>query len=358
MTELMTAWMAESLRVLEGVPSLGLLATIGDAAADWRAMLNALDEAYKLDRAWWLAFSSAAGCATPLAAHQSGRDIVYLVSGSLGGAAVRYAGGENYRQMPESLNLPRAGLRAVLELDARLDAVDALPPADLIGRSGLIDEVRRRIGEDIVGPLLNRWPDLKIVTVIPLGTIQRLPLATALVESTRFNALVDVTVAPNAAGVLVAANGGVCTAEVPVVVMADPADGEGELGWIESEALAVAGIYGRSPDLLVDYGHSGERPVLYLQTGFAATPESPPDSGRPTPSAHNAMNSQQLFMRAVTATFVFAVDVSKASGQCTRAQLRSRQATEMTMRGPLPGHRPDPPGISRRARGVSAASYR
>lgn len=255
-TDLMEAWLAESLRVLEGVPSLGLLANNGDAAAAWHAMLRALGEAYKLDRAWWLAFSSAAGCVTPLAAHQSGRDIVYLVSGSSGGAAVRYAGGENYRQMPESLDLPQAGLRAVLELDAQLDAVGALPPADLIGRSGLLDKVRRRIGEEIVGPLLNRWPDLKIVTVIPLGTIQRLPLATALIEGTRFNALVDITVAPNAASVLVAANGGVCTAEVPVAVMADPADGDSELGWIESEALAVAGVYGRSPDLLVDYGHT------------------------------------------------------------------------------------------------------
>ncbi|CAH0227487.1 hypothetical protein SRABI128_02353 [Microbacterium sp. Bi128] len=256
LSELMTAWVTDSLRVLEGVPSLGLLVTNGDAAAAWRAMLNALDEAYKLDRAWWLAFSAAAGCTTPLAAHESGRDIVYLVSGASGGAAVRYSGGENYRQMPDSLDLPRAGLRAILELDAQLNAVGDLPPADLIVRSGLIDEVRRRIGDDIVGPLLKRWPDLRAVTVIPLGIIQRLPLATALVEGARFNALVDVTVAPNAAGVLVAANGGVCTAEAPVVVMADPAEGEGALGWVESEALAVAGVYGRSPDLLVDYGRS------------------------------------------------------------------------------------------------------
>ncbi len=253
LVDVMTRWMEEELATVSMMPVTGL-SFDGDATAAWQAVLKALDHTSSLERHSWLSVSTAAGCTSPLVARESRTDLVYLVAGESGGAAIRYSGGENYRLAPEVVQLPGVGLAWVRELAARLVEVRETRPSDLAGRSALIDEVRCAIGEYIAKPLLQRWPQMGAVVFIPVGEIQQLPLTTALVGGVRLNARLDMTVAPSASSVFVALGSGVSISSDRAVVMADPANGEIHLPWVAVEAVEVAAVYSGEPDLLVDFG--------------------------------------------------------------------------------------------------------
>lgn len=270
--ETMAAWVRETLEALATVPSLSFFADAEDEDAAWAVLCGAVDKADQLALAMQLPFAGAAGCATPLAARESGRDIVYLIAGSPGGAAVRYFGGDEYRKAPEVLQLPGAGLEFVRRVAAALEEVETLSADDLDGRSVRIDNVRESVGRKVIGPILARWPQIGRLTVIPVGEMQRIPVSTALVGGERLNTLVDVTLAPNAATVLLAARARPEATGNVASVMADPADGDLRIPWVVEEAFQVAAVYGQQPDLVVDYGKAVEVPGVRGRSALATIP--------------------------------------------------------------------------------------
>ena len=252
--ETMLTWAAEAMDVLTTVPSLSLVAKSDNPVDAWNVILEAVEKAQRVSPQMRLAFAGAAGCTSPLAARESGRDLVYLVAGSRGGAAVRYFGGTDYRRRPEVLQLPNAGLLQIREVAQKLDLVGQAAAEDLVARSALIDQAREAVGHAIAGPILERWPGRQKLTIVPIGEIQEVPFSTATVGGQRLNAMIDITIAPNAALVLLASGARVEPAERVARVLADPANGEIALPWVVEEAYQVAAVYGQQPDLVVDYG--------------------------------------------------------------------------------------------------------
>jgi hypothetical protein len=250
----MLTWMSDLTDQMKAAaPSVAALFQDGNADAAWAAMLNAVDAALKVEPAFRLPFANVAMCVTPLAASASGRDIVYLIAGVGEAAAVRYHGEGDWRRAPEALRLPGMGIEEIRGIAQDLDKLSQLPAGDLEGRTALMNLALEAVGHAVAEPVLSRWPTMTKVTFIPVGEMQELPLSTALVGGRRLNDLIDVTIAPNAAAIVVVASGQPMPQPHEAVVMADPANRDVHLPWVVVEAEQVAAVYGKRPDLLVEY---------------------------------------------------------------------------------------------------------
>lgn len=269
----MLAWVNDVFDVLATVPSLADVAQGRDQDAVWAAVLKSVDKARQLPAEMRLMFAASAGCVTPLAAYESGRDIVYLVGGITGGATIRYFGGGDYRKMPEALQLPDASLQLVKEVADLLGDVEKCAADDLTERSTRIDYVRDLVGRSVFEPILERWPDAEKLTFVAVGWMNRIPISATRINGRNLNTLVDVTLAPNAGTILVAGNARPETKRCTARVMADPAEGEINLPWVVEEAIQVAAVYGKSPDLIVNYPVTSDaNSSTSIRSALTATP--------------------------------------------------------------------------------------
>ncbi|WP_420121141.1 CHAT domain-containing protein [Nakamurella sp.] len=263
--ETIMTWGRQVLEVMSSAPPLPLVS--GGQNSAWTAMLNTVEMAQGLEPQLRVPFATVTGSLTPLAACESGRDIIYLIAGFAAGAAVRYFGGQEYRKPPESLQIPGASVEFARQVDGILASVGKLPPEDLVGRSALIDHARSIVGAQVFEPILEEWPDIEKPVFIPVGEMQTIPISAALFRGRSLNAQLDATIAPNAAAVLVAAGGRSKETGRVATVMADPANGEIAIPWVVAEATQVAAVYAQRPDLIVQYeGSSG-----FPQTGDRST---------------------------------------------------------------------------------------
>lgn len=175
---------------------------------------------------------------TMLAAKLSESDIIYVTSGSRGGAALRYFGGNRFAEPPVVLSLPALTLSTVRKWQRNLRRASAASRVNLEGYLSAI-------GNSVMVPIIEAWPDLKKVTIIPVGRMQGLPFSASIVAGRRISELVDIGVSPSSACML--------SATMPpenfareAVIFADSSDG---IPHTHREADCIAEIYGIEPTL-------------------------------------------------------------------------------------------------------------
>lgn len=249
--EALADWAEREARSLSNVPLVTFengSSVPGLERAAWGHLVQQAEASLSLPPDEMLAFSIASGSITPLAARISRRDIVYLVAGSRGGAAIRFFHGDKVSSPPQHIDLPDCGLADVRRFREQIEQVYS--NASRSGRRAVarkLEAIGDEIGRAALLPLHAEWPDLHRVALIPFGEMQSLPLTNARLFGDPWSSLVDTTVAPNAQCLLVSSLQPRTTASPYPVVLGDPGFGESYLPWVEPEVEAVAAVYSPNP---------------------------------------------------------------------------------------------------------------
>lgn len=256
------------LKVLRSLPRAADSGTVSGEtlteleSSSWSLMLQNVVAANELPIDEMFLHAYVTGAVTPMAAVYAERDILYLVSGSRGGAAVRFLRDADLAHPPVSVELPGWDITVVRSLRDRADTV--FETAASRGRRAVardLDGVLTRIGDLALAPLLDAWPDLRRVAIVPIGESQALPLSNAHVDGRVWGSVVDTTIAPNAQSLLVAAlqqrtpNG-------QVAVLGDTGHGKTFLPWVAPEVTAVARVHGQGPSYLRESSDDDNKPAL------------------------------------------------------------------------------------------------
>lgn len=221
----------------------------------WGNLLQGVEEADKFnDVQRWL-YIQGVSCATPYAAKSTGRDIIYLIAGVQNGAALRFYGGAHYRHRPEVLILPDVNLSKILDIRQSIDNIfdpDSDDDCELIS----VTQIHQIIGDSVTSPLLQKWPDLKSVSLVPVGAMQGLPYSSSRIGEYRFGEILDVTIAPTAKTLLLATSQRSVATAPNGVIIGDLSMGANTLKELPEEVNRIAVLYGKKPDLIVT--HSGD----------------------------------------------------------------------------------------------------
>jgi hypothetical protein len=240
----------------------------------WDTLLQGVEKADEFnDVQRWL-YIQGVSCATPYAAKSTGRDIIYLIAGVQNGAALRFYGGARYRHRPEVLILPNVNLSKVLDIKQIIDNIfDPDPDDDCEPIS--VTQVHQIIGDSVTGPLLQEWPDLKSISLVPVGAMQGLPYSSSRIGEYRFGEILDITIAPTAKTLLLATSQRSTAIAPNGVIVGDPSIGVNALKSIPEEVDRIAAIYGKKPDLLVTHSegifdsntHTSEKILRIISSG-------------------------------------------------------------------------------------------
>ncbi|MGM1061365.1 CHAT domain-containing protein [Saccharothrix sp. Mg75] len=199
----------------------------------------------------------AAGTGITLEAMRAtGRSLVYLGGGVHDGVAIRFdaaALNDPQTRLATSITLPDADIKTIERKVSELHAVATDRRERRI--TGLvlsqhIEQLLEWLGRTVWQPLLDRWPDLREqpFVVVPLGEAAQLPLYTALIDDRPVCATLDLTIAPSARSLVLAAEHPVASGTI--LVAADPSSGDDELPYVVDEAKAVADVHGVPPTII------------------------------------------------------------------------------------------------------------
>ncbi|WP_326950935.1 CHAT domain-containing protein [Amycolatopsis sp. NBC_01307] len=202
-----------------------------------------------------VALAGATG-ATLEAMRATGRSLVYLGGGVDDGVAIRFdAAAINVPQtrLATSIILHGADIKTI---EKKVSELHAAATDRREGRiTGLvlsqhIEQLLEWLGRTLWQPLLDRWPDLReqSLAIVPLGEVAQLPLYTALIDGRPVCAVLDLTIAPSARSLVLAAEAPVASGTV--LVAADPSSGDNELPCVVTEAKAVADVHGVAPTII------------------------------------------------------------------------------------------------------------
>lgn len=223
--------------------------------AIWSSMLQAVEETDRFsdDAQRWV-YMQGAACSTPYAAKVTDRDIIYLAAGSRGGAAFRFYGGSQYQRKPEILILPDADLSSVRGIRRTIDGMVNLDSdAEYVEA---MNTIHQQVGDLIISPILQRWSDLRSISLVPVGAMQGLPYSSSKITGRRFSEILDITIAPTAKTLILATSQDSTSSTSNGVIIGDPSTQHNYLEKVPVEVNRVAAVYGKNPDLLISYSEN------------------------------------------------------------------------------------------------------
>lgn len=219
-------------------------------------------------------------CAPNVAAIETGRDIVYFVPSFRGSAAIRYRSDPRRAAGTDSVELGSLTTHQVLDWIRTATKVYRRYQFGTVGDDRLGRALARSLvamGDHILEPILDAWPDLERFALVPVGTSAALPLYGAIVRGRPACVERDFTLAPNATS-LHAASLFPAQPVTSALVAADPSDGDDYLPNTLDEAAAVAALY-RTPVVAPTAASRPGRPGRPAVRALTAPPPSqrPPD---------------------------------------------------------------------------------
>lgn len=184
-------------------------------------------------------------CTPQMAAITTGRDVIYLVITFRGSCAIRYT--SDHTSAGKTLSIEIESLTSKQSRRWINDAANAYKQFNekLIDERSLSRTVQRiltAIGDHVLTPILESWPDLKRFTIIPSEGAAALPLFSALIDGTPACTAYDFTVSPSARALYSAAQFA-AAAPTSALVAADPSEGDLEIPFTTVEAARIAQLY-------------------------------------------------------------------------------------------------------------------
>lgn len=183
---------------------------------------------------------------TQLAAITADRDVIYLVITLRGSCAVRYPCDPERAAQASSIEIDSLSSEQVHRwLDDAAHAYSQFQNK-AIDEHSLSRSIRRiltAIGDHVLMPVLEGWPDLQRFTLIPSESAGLLPLFSAIVDGKPACASYDFTVCPSARAMYTAASFAPA-APTSALVAADPSEGDTYIQYTADEARLIAELYG------------------------------------------------------------------------------------------------------------------
>lgn len=248
----------------------------------------------------WLGNSPNAVAAV-VAGAASGRQLVYVAPALAGGAALRINPWATGTDMCTSVELPGLDIESVRAVTARVHNAYAAAQRGQIGVKTLAGVLRAALDEVATAfwdPLLTCWPELRDtkVALVPIGEAAGLPLYTAPVGGMPACAALDLTLAPSARALMLAAHWP--QPESNVLVAADPWFGADEIPRTVDEARQVAAVHGVAPHLFREPGtrrpQPADRSVASAAYRLRVSPERPADPVTASESAAPADIAERI----------------------------------------------------------------
>jgi hypothetical protein len=184
-------------------------------------------------------------CAPQIAAIESGRDVVYFAASLHGSAAIRYRSDRQRAASTESIELGSVTSNTTHDWIADAQKIYELYQQRTANRSNLevvLGRTLRAVGEQVMKPIFEAWPDLDHFSLVPVGTAAPLPFYSALVDGRPACSVRNFTISPSARSLHVST----LFPAQPIgtaLVAADPADGRDYLPNAVVEAARVAELY-------------------------------------------------------------------------------------------------------------------
>jgi hypothetical protein len=239
----------EHLRLVQKLDTdlpLAAQMSIADATKLYEDYFEAqIQRVLALPRHFRLLAANQLNCASQVAAIESGRDVVYFATSFHGSSAIRYRSDRQRAASTESIELRSVTLNKTSTWIADAKKIYELYQQRTANRANLevvLSRTLSAVGEQVMKPIFEAWPDLDHFSLVPVGTAAPLPFYSALVDGRPACSLRNFTISPSARSLHVST----LFAAQPIgtaLVAADPADGRDYLPNAVVEAARVAELY-------------------------------------------------------------------------------------------------------------------